>query len=133
MDLGQIEAFVQVSTHNSFSRAAEVLQLPQPSITARIQSLERELGEEMFERGGRGVRLTDCGLAFLPYAERILQTVGEGGGSIAAGCGGARPPPPPRREMGPAPLHDEEIVPTATPPPPSPPGGAAAVAEVASE
>jgi DNA-binding transcriptional LysR family regulator len=78
VDLGQIEAFVQVSAHNSFSRAAEVLQLTQPSITARIQSLERELGEELFERGGRGVRLTDCGLAFLPYAERILHTVAEG-------------------------------------------------------
>jgi len=78
VDLGQIEAFVQVSAHNSFSRAAEVLQLTQPSITARIQSLERELGEELFERGGRGVRLTDPGLAFLPYAERILQTVAEG-------------------------------------------------------
>jgi DNA-binding transcriptional LysR family regulator len=78
MDLGQIEAFVQVSAHNSFSRAAEVLQLTQPSITARIQSLERELREELFERGGRGVRLTDSGHAFLPYAERILQTVAEG-------------------------------------------------------
>jgi DNA-binding transcriptional LysR family regulator len=78
VDLGQIEAFVQVSAHNSFSRAAEVLQLTQPSITARIQSLERELGEELFERGGRGVRLTDSGLAFLPYAERILHTVAEG-------------------------------------------------------
>jgi DNA-binding transcriptional LysR family regulator len=78
MDLGQIDAFVQVSAHSSFSRAAEVLQLTQPSITARIQSLERELGEELFERGGRGVRLTDAGHAFLPYAERVLQTVAEG-------------------------------------------------------
>ena len=77
MDFGQVEAFVQVAAHHSFSRAAEVLQLTQPSITARIQSLERELGEEMFERGGRGVRLTDAGLAFLPYAERILQTLQE--------------------------------------------------------
>lgn len=82
MDFGQIEAFVQVSAHNSFSRAAEVLQLTQPSITARIQSLEREVGEEMFERGGRGVRLTDAGEAFLPYAERILQTLAEGRDAI---------------------------------------------------
>jgi DNA-binding transcriptional LysR family regulator len=82
MDFGQVEAFVQVSTHNSFSRAAEVLQLTQPSITARIQSLEREVGEELFERGGRGVRMTDAGLAFLPYAERILQTLVEGRDSI---------------------------------------------------
>jgi DNA-binding transcriptional LysR family regulator len=82
MDFGQIEAFVQVSAHNSFSRAAEVLQLTQPSITARIQSLEREVGEELFERGGRGVSLTDAGQAFLPYAERILQTLAEGRDAI---------------------------------------------------
>jgi DNA-binding transcriptional LysR family regulator len=78
LDFGQVEAFLQVSEHRSFSRAAEVLQLTQPSITARIQSLERELGEELFERSGRGVRLTDAGNAFLPYVERILQTLREG-------------------------------------------------------
>ncbi|MEX0682650.1 MAG: LysR family transcriptional regulator [Dehalococcoidia bacterium] len=77
MDFGQIEAFVQVSTHSSFSRAAEALQLTQPSITARIQALERELGEELFERGGRGVRMTDAGRVFLPYVERILQYLQE--------------------------------------------------------
>lgn len=82
MDFGQIEAFVQVSAHNSFSRAAEVLQLTQPSITARIQSLEREVSEELFERGSRGVRLTDAGLAFLPYVERILLTLKEGRDAI---------------------------------------------------
>ncbi len=82
MDFGQVEAFVQVSAHSSFSRAAEVLQLTQPSITARIQSLEREVGEELFERGGRGVRMTDAGLAFLPYAERILRTLVEGRDAI---------------------------------------------------
>ncbi len=82
MDFGQIDAFVQVSARNSFSRAAEVLQLTQPSITARIQSLEREVGEELFERGGRGVRLTDAGLAFLPYAQRILHTLAEGRDTI---------------------------------------------------
>ena len=78
MDFGQVEAFAQVSTHHSFSRAGEALQLTQPSITARIQSLERELGEELFERGSRGVKLTDAGKAFLPYVERLLQTLREG-------------------------------------------------------
>ncbi len=77
MDFGQVEAFVQVAAHCSFSRAAEVLQLTQPSITARIQALERELGEELFERGGRGVRLTDAGNILLPYVERMLQTMRE--------------------------------------------------------
>ena len=78
MDFGQLEAFVQVTQHRSFSRAAEALQLTQPSITARIQALERELGEELFERGGRGVRMTDAGNAFLPHVDRILQALREG-------------------------------------------------------
>lgn len=77
MDFGQVEAFVQVAAHHSFSRAAEVLQLTQPSITARIQALERELGEELFERGGRGVRLTDAGNILLPHVEHMLQIMRE--------------------------------------------------------
>jgi DNA-binding transcriptional LysR family regulator len=82
VDFRQLEAFVQVAAHHSFSRAAEALQLTQPSVTARIQALERELGEEMFDRGGRGVRLTDAGTIFLPYAERILQTLREAKESV---------------------------------------------------
>lgn len=78
MELGQLEAFVQVAAHRSFSRAAESLFLTQPSVTARIQALEKELNEELFERTGRAVRLTDAGITFLPYAERVLKDVQEG-------------------------------------------------------
>lgn len=78
MDLGQLEAFVQVAAHRSFSKAAEALFLTQPSVSARIQALERELGETLFERNGRGVRLTDVGGSFLPYAERVLKALQEG-------------------------------------------------------
>jgi DNA-binding transcriptional LysR family regulator len=82
MDFGQLEAFAQVAAHNSFSRAADSLQLTQPSVTSRIQALERELGEELFERRGRGVRLTDAGSIFLPYTERILRILREGKDSV---------------------------------------------------
>jgi len=82
LDFGQLEAFVQVAAHRSFSRAAEALQLTQPSITARIQALERVLSEELFERSGRGVRLTDAGTIFLPYAERMLQMLREAKESV---------------------------------------------------
>ncbi len=82
MDFGQLEAFVEVASHRSFSRAAEALQLTQPSITARIQALERELGEGLFDRGGRSVRLTDAGAVFLPYAERLLQALQEARDSV---------------------------------------------------
>ncbi|HWO93786.1 MAG TPA: LysR family transcriptional regulator [Dehalococcoidia bacterium] len=78
MDIGQVEAFVQVANHRSFSKAAEALFLTQPSVTARIQSLEKELDEEMFERTGRGVRLTEAGSVFLPYAEMLLRTLRDG-------------------------------------------------------
>ena len=78
MDLGQLEAFVQVANHRSFSRAAEALFLTQPSVTARIQALERDLGERLFERSGRGVRLTEVGNCFLPHAERVLQALNAG-------------------------------------------------------
>jgi DNA-binding transcriptional LysR family regulator len=82
VDFGQLEAFVQVAANRSFSRAAEALRLTQPSITARIQCLERDLGEELFERSGRGVRVTDAGNLFLPYARKILQTMQEGRDSV---------------------------------------------------
>jgi len=82
LDLGQLEAFVQVANQRSFSRAAEALFLTQPSVTARIQALERDLGERLFERSGRGVRLTEVGACFLPHAERVLQALATGRDAI---------------------------------------------------
>lgn len=84
MELAQLEAFLQVAHHRSFSRAAEALFLTQPSVTARIQSLEREIGERLFERTGRSVTLTDAGDAFMPHAQRALTAVQEGTDSIEA-------------------------------------------------
>ncbi|MCZ2110698.1 MAG: LysR family transcriptional regulator [Dehalococcoidia bacterium] len=84
MELAQLDAFIQVAHHRSFSRAAEALFLTQPSVTARIQSLERELGERLFERTGRSVTLTDAGHAFMPHAQRALTAVQEGTDAIEA-------------------------------------------------
>ena len=78
MDLGQLQAFVQVAAHRSFSRAADALDLTQPSVTARIQALERDLQETLFERNGRGVRLTEVGDSFLPHAQRVLKALQDG-------------------------------------------------------
>lgn len=69
---------MQVAHFRSFSKAADALFLTQPSVTARIQSLERDLGEPLFERNGRGVRLTEMGTTFLPYARRALKALQEG-------------------------------------------------------
>ncbi len=84
MEIGQLEAFVQVATLRSFSKAADALYLTQPTITARIQSIERDLGEPLFERMGRSIRLTDAGQAFLPHAQRALQSLREGRDALAS-------------------------------------------------
>ena len=82
MDLGQLEAFLQVTEHHSFSRAADALGLTQPSVTARIQALERGLGETLFERNGRGVALTEAGSSFLPHVQRVLKSLQDGRDAI---------------------------------------------------
>lgn len=61
MNIANIEAFVYVIHYNSFNKAADALFLSQPSISARIQSLERELDTQLFEREGRSFTLTEKG------------------------------------------------------------------------
>lgn len=75
MDIQELEAFWWIAKTGSFNRAAERLYLTQPSVTARIQALEKELGQSLFERKPRGVRLTDAGRVLLPHAERVLQDI----------------------------------------------------------
>lgn len=75
MELRQIEAFLAVVHAGSFTGAAERLNLAQPSLSARIQQLERALDGELFVRSSRPVRLTAMGEIFLPYAERALEVL----------------------------------------------------------
>jgi len=78
VELAQLDAFIAAADCGSFSRAADILNVAQPSLSNRIQALEREVGQSLFERMGRGVKLTDSGRAFLPYAQRVLRTLQEG-------------------------------------------------------
>jgi DNA-binding transcriptional LysR family regulator len=74
----QLDAFVEVARRGSVSRAAEALYVTQPSLTARLKGLEQELDAKLFVRSQRGMRLSDAGRAFLPYAERTLDTISSG-------------------------------------------------------
>ena len=76
--LPQIEAFLEVARRQNLSRAAESLFVSQPTLTARLQSLEASLGEQLFVRTRRGMRLTEAGEAFLPYAEHALRALADG-------------------------------------------------------
>src|SRR5438270_4719599 len=76
MELGQIEAFVEAQRRGSITAAAEALELTQPTLTARIRSLEAELGVALLTRGRRGVTLTPAGRRFLPRALAALDALG---------------------------------------------------------
>jgi DNA-binding transcriptional LysR family regulator len=78
MLISQLQAFIEVARARSVSRAADVLFVTQPALTARIQGLERDLGAQLFVRTPRGMRLTEAGDAFLPYAMRALETLADG-------------------------------------------------------
>jgi len=78
MLLSQVEAFVEISREGNLSRAAAGLFVTQPALTARLQSLEAELGQRLFTRSRRGMQLTDAGRSFLPYAERALAALRSG-------------------------------------------------------
>jgi DNA-binding transcriptional LysR family regulator len=78
MRIEQLEAFVEVARRGSVSRAADALYATQPTLTARLKGLEQELDAKLFVRSQRGMRLSDAGRAFLPYAERTLDSVSSG-------------------------------------------------------
>jgi LysR family transcriptional regulator, low CO2-responsive transcriptional regulator len=77
MDIDQLTAFERVVREGSFSKAAWSLGIAQPTISARIQGLEQQVGGALFHRG-RTVKLTERGLSFLPYARRTIATLQEG-------------------------------------------------------
>jgi len=78
MQLAEVQAFVEVARAGSVSRAADALFLTQPALTARVQRLESDLQARLFVRTSRGMRLTEAGEAFLPYAVRALENLADG-------------------------------------------------------
>src|SRR5438093_13011064 len=85
MEIGQIEAFVEAQWRGSITRAAEALGLTQPTLTARVRSLEAELGVTLLTRGRRGVALTPAGRRFVPRALAALDALGRGAAEARAG------------------------------------------------
>lgn len=89
MLLAQIESFLEVARSGSVTKAAESLSISQPTLTERIHSLEEELGAPLFHRTAGGMRLTEAGNAFVPYAERTLAATAGGARAVAdVGRGG---------------------------------------------
>src|SRR5208283_1604253 len=76
MDLKQLEYFRHVAELGSFTRASAYLSVVQPALSRQVRQLEAELGQNLFERNGRGVVLTDAGSRLLEHARGILTQIG---------------------------------------------------------
>ena len=77
MDSTDLETFLAVAEHRSFSRAAELLHLTQPAVTKRIKRLEETLATLLFDRIGRRVELTQGGRLLLPRARALLAEIAD--------------------------------------------------------
>ena len=73
MNLKQLEAFVKVAETKSFSAAARQLYLTQPTVSAHIASLEKELNACLLVRSTKGVALSEAGKELYAYAEQMLE------------------------------------------------------------
>lgn len=73
MNLKQLEAFVKVTEGRSFSKAAKELFLTQPTISAHIASLEKELNTRLFVRNTKEVSLSEDGTVLYEYAKQMVE------------------------------------------------------------
>lgn len=78
MDTQQLVTFMQIASERSFVRASQRLGVSQPTVTARMQALEDELGEHLIIRTGQEAILTPSGEIFLSYVDRALQVFQSG-------------------------------------------------------
>lgn len=77
MTIQQLYYVIIISETGSFNKASEILYISQPSLTSSVKELEKELGIVIFNRGGRGVTLTNDGAEFILYARQLYQQYGE--------------------------------------------------------
>ena len=71
MTLQQLNYVITISEFGSLNKAAEIVDVAQPSLTGAVKELEKELGITIFNRSGRGVTLTNDGTEFLLYARQV--------------------------------------------------------------
>ena len=75
IEIGDIEAFIELTETNSFAKAATNLNLSQPALSRRIQKLEQELGTKLFDRTTRKVQLSYSGRNFYERARSIIEAI----------------------------------------------------------
>lgn len=84
MNIELLHTFLILAQTKNFSKAAELQHVVQSTVTTRIREMECTLGKRLFTRTKQKVELTEAGILFSPYAERMLQIYEEGKFKIAA-------------------------------------------------
>ncbi|MBO0996015.1 LysR family transcriptional regulator [Bacillus sp. SD088] len=78
MDINWLRTFITAAENENFRKTAEKLYMAQPTVTAHIKQLERDVGTQFFRRAGRNIVLTEAGHRFLPHARLILSSYDRG-------------------------------------------------------
>lgn len=73
MTLAQLKYVIVIAGENSLNDAAKKLFISQPSLSAAIHSLERELGFDIFVRSKKGITVTQSGKEFIGYARGVVE------------------------------------------------------------
>jgi DNA-binding transcriptional LysR family regulator len=77
LNFHQLRLFCAVARLGSISKAAEQLNISQPSVSAQVREFEQRCGVELLHRLARGVALTDAGRLVFGHAERLFSQAGE--------------------------------------------------------
>ena len=72
MTIQQLRYAIMISEAGSLNKAAELLYMSQPSLTSAVQEMEKELGIAIFNRGGKGMTLTNDGAEFIQHARLVV-------------------------------------------------------------
>ena len=73
MNLKQLKYVIVLANTGSFSKAAELLGISQPSLSQYVKKIEQQIGIELFERTGGAVRITDAGRVYIEIGRKILE------------------------------------------------------------
>ena len=87
-----LQTFLEVARHRSVGKAADALAITQPAVTRTVRELEEILGVALFEKDGRGIRISHFGEVFLRHAGESVASVQRGIDSVAQAQKSEGPP-----------------------------------------
>lgn len=88
MDIRQLRYFIVIAEEKQISAAAKKLYMSQPPLSQQLKNMEASLGEQLFERSGKFLELTEAGKTLYKYALQITQMMEEAKNEVADVGGG---------------------------------------------